>query len=259
MHNAMTAGWPAMVVFWRQMLCWRTMWRQFMIMRLVEPAIFFYGLGAGFGRLIPELGGVDYKTFLLPGSIAMSMMFGSLIDGSYGAYVRIFMQKTWPSFLATPTRVRHIMAGEMAFAGMRSVISATMLLTAGMVLGAKVSIGGFILGIPLLILLSMTLMAVGYVATGLARTIDDFDFVWAFVLTPMMVFSGAMMDLKVFPEPLQWLAWCLPLTHGVAALRGLMLGTIGPLGVLGHMAALAVTLAVCVLIAHTLLKRRLMD
>jgi lipooligosaccharide transport system permease protein len=259
METAVITAWPAMVVFWRQVLCWRTMWRQFMIMRLVEPAIFFYGLGAGFGRLIPELGGVDYKTFLLPGSIAMSMMFGSLIDGSYGAYVRIFMQRTWPSFLATPTRVAHIMAGEMTFAGLRSVISATMLLTAGMLLGAKVSILGFVLGLPLLILLSMTLMAVGYVATGLARTIDDFDFVWAFVLTPMMVFSGAMMDLKVFPEPLQWFAWCLPLTHGVAALRGLMLGTIGAVEVLGHMAALAATLAVCAFVAHRLLSRRLVD
>lgn len=259
MQQGVMAGWPAMVVFWRQVLCWRSMWRQFMILRLVEPAIFFYGLGAGFGRLIPELGGVDYKTFLLPGSIAMSMMFGSLIDGSYGAYVRIFMQRTWPSFLATPTRVSHIMMGEMSFAGMRSVLSATMLLTAGMLLGAKVSIVGFILGLPLLILLSMTLMAVGYVATGLARSIDDFDFVWAFVLTPMMVFSGAMMDLRVFPEFLQWFAWCLPLTHGVAALRGLMLGTAGFGEVLGHMAALAAMLAVCTLVAHKLLKQRLVD
>lgn len=251
--------WPAVIVFWRQLLCWRTMWRQFLIMRLLEPAIFFYGLGVGFSKLIPELGGVDYKTFLLPGSIAMGMMFSCLIDGSYGAFVRIFMQKTWPSFLATPARVWHIMLGEMTFTGLRSVLSASMLLIAGMTLGAKVNVIGFILGIPLIILLGMTLMAVGYVASGLARTMDDFDFVWAFVLTPMMVFSGAMMDLRVFPEPLQWFAQMLPLTHGVAALRGLMLGTIGPLAVLGHMAALAAMLAVCVTLAHTLLKRRLMD
>lgn len=259
MHSFKTAVWPALIVFVRQLLCWRTMWRQFLIMRLVEPAIFFYGLGVGFSKLVPELGGVDYKTFLLPGSIAMSMMFGSLIDGSYGAYVRIFMQKTWPAFLSTPARVWHIMAGEMVFTGLRSIVSATMLLLAGVVLGAKVSVLGFVLGIPLLFLLSMTLMTVGYVATGLVRSIDDFDFIWAFVLTPMMVFSGAMMDLHVFPAPLQWFAQVLPLTHGVAALRGLMLGTIGPLAVLGHMAVLVVILAVCVAVAHMLLRRRLMD
>lgn len=102
-------------------------------------------------------------------------------------------------------------------------------------------------------------MAVGYVATGLVRSIDDFDFIWAFVLTPMMVFSGAMMDLHVFPEPLQWFAQILPLTHGVAALRGLMLDTMGPLQVLGHMGALAVICVVCVLVAHKLLKKRLVD
>lgn len=259
MKPVTAAIWPALIVFLRQLLCWRTMWRQFLIMRLVEPAIFFYGLGVGFSKVVPELGGVDYKTFLLPGSIAMSMMFGSLIDGSYGAYVRIFMQKTWPSFLATPTKVWHIMAGEMVFTGLRSIVSATMLLIAGVVLGAKVSVLGFALGIPLLILLSMTLMTVGYVATGLVRSIDDFDFIWAFVLTPMMVFSGAMMDLHVFPVALQWLAQVFPLTHGVAALRGLMLGTMGPLAVLGHMVALAVILAACVSVAHALLRRRLTD
>jgi len=250
---------PALVVFFRQLLCWRTMWRQYLILRLVEPAIFFYGLGAGFAMLIPQIGGFDYKTFLLPGSIAMSLMFGSLIDGSYGAYVRIFMQRTWPSFLATPTRIAHIMAGEMAFIGMRSVLSATMLLLAGMMLGAKVSVLGFILALPVIVLLAITLMAVGYVATGLARSIDDFDFVWAFVLTPMMVFSGALVDLRVYPEPIQWLAQFLPLTHGVAAIRGLLLGTIGPLGVFGHMAALLAILAVCATLAHHLLKQRLTD
>ena len=250
---------PALVVFYRQALCWRSMWRQFLILRLVEPAIFFYGLGMGFSKLIPDMGGVDYKTFLLPGSIAMSMMFGSLIDGSYGAYTRIFMQRTWPSFLATPTRVWHIMAGEMVFTGLRSIVAAAMLLLAGVLLGAKVSLVGFVLAIPLLILLSMSLMAVGYVATGLARSINDFDFVWAFVLTPMMVFSGAMVSLEVFPAPVQWLAQIFPLTHGVAAIRGLLLHTMGPLEVLGHMAALALILAVAAALAHSLLQRRLMD
>lgn len=259
MHDLQLRFAPALVVFYRQALCWRSMWRQFLILRLVEPAIFFYGLGMGFSKLIPDMAGVDYKTFLLPGSIAMSMMFGSLIDGSYGAYTRIFMQRTWPSFLATPTRVSHIMLGEMVFTGLRSVVAAVMLLVAGILLGAKASILGFILAIPLLILLSMSLMAVGYVATGLARSMNDFDFVWAFVLTPMMVFSGAMVSLETFPVALQWFAQIFPLTHGVAAIRGLLLGTMGPLAVLGHMAALALILGVCALVAHKLLQRRLMD
>jgi len=250
---------PAIVVFFRQLLCWRSMWRQFLIMRLIEPAIFFYGLSLGFARIVPELGGVDYKTFLLPGSIAMSMMFSSLIDGSYGAYTRIFMQRTWPSFLATPTRVWHIMVGEMVFTALRSLVSAFMLLLAGVLLGAKVSVLGFILAIPLLMLLSMTLMAIGYVASGLARNMNDFDFVWAFVLTPMMVFSGALNDLSTFPEALQWVAQLFPLTHGVEALRGLMLGTIGLWAVLGHMLVIAVMGAVSVTIAHHLLQQRLTD
>lgn len=250
---------PAGVIFFRQVLCWRTMWRQFMIMRLVEPTIFFYGVSLGFAKLIPEIAGHDYRSFLLPGSMAMGLMFGSLIDGSYGAYVRIFMQKTWPSFLSTPTRVRDIMTGEMVFAGLRSVLSATLLMIAGALLGAKVSWLGFVLAIPLIILLSMSLMAMGYVATSLVRSIDDFDFVWAFMLTPMMVFSGVMVDPKIFPEWLQWLTQLLPLTHGIAALRGLLLGGMGPVAVLGHMAALALTLAICVTLAHKLLSRRLVD
>lgn len=250
---------PAGVVFTRQVLCWRTMWRQFIIMRLVEPTIFFYGLGLGLGALIPQMGGHDYKSFLLPGSMAMGLMFGGLIDGSYGSFVRIFMQKTWPAMLATPTRISHIMMGEMAWTAVRGVISASLLLVAGVLLGAKVSFAGFVLAIPLVMLLSMTVMAVGYVATGLARTIDDFDFIWAFLLTPMTVFSGVMIDIRVFPEPLQWFAQLLPLTHGVAALRGLLLGEIGVAAVLGHMVTLALMLAVCVTVAHRLLKRRLVD
>lgn len=250
---------PIAVVFLRQMLSSRTLWRQFIIMRLVEPMIFFYGIGLGFGALIPQLAGHDYKTFLLPGSICLALMFGSLLDGSYSAYVRAFTQRTWISFIATPTRVIDIMVGEMAWTGLKSILSASLMMVAGIVLGAKVSFIGFLLAIPVALLLSMSLMAIGYIATGLVRDMNDFDMVWAFVMTPMMVFSGVMVDIRIFPEWLQILTQFLPLTHGIAAIRGLMLGEIGLLGVLWHMLVLAGICVAATWYSHRLLKRKLVD
>lgn len=250
---------PALVVFYRQVLSWRTLWRQFIIMRLVEPTIFFYGISLGFSKLIPELAGHDYKSFFLPGSMALGLMFGCLIDGSYGAYVRIFMQKTWPSFLSTPARISHIMIGEMSWTAIRGTMAATLLFIAGSLLGAKVSLIGFILAIPLIMLLCASLMAIGYVATSFARTMEDFDFVWAFILTPMMVFSGVMVDISIFPRWLQIAAQFLPLTHGVAGLRGLLLGGMPFLTVLWHMFVLALIGVVAVLVAHRRLKHRLVE
>lgn len=248
---------PAAVVFYRQMLSWRTLWRQFLLMRLVEPTIFFYGISLGFGKLIPEINGYDYRSFLLPGSLALGVMFSSLVDGSYSAYVRAFNQRNWPAYLATPTRLIHIMLGEMAWCATRAMMSAAMLLCAGLLLGAKVSIVGFVLALPVIALLSMTLMAVGYVATGLARGIDDFDIVWAFLLTPMLVFSGVMVDIRIFPEWLQVVAHLLPLTHGLESIRPLMLGHAEILPLLAHMAALVAIMAAAITLAHRLLYKRL--
>jgi lipooligosaccharide transport system permease protein len=211
-------------VFLRQFLSWRSNWRTFLLMRLVEPAIFFYGIGLGLGHFIPQVNGHSYLSYLLPGSVSLALMFAGLFEGTYNAYSRAYMQRTWFSYLATPCNIRDIMLGEMAWCAVRTMLSTLLLIAVGLLLGAKASWWGTLLALPFMTLTVLSIMTLGYALMSFANSMNDFDYIWAFLATPMMVFSGVMVDIAHFPPLLQLVTWLLPLTHTLKIVRPLMLG-----------------------------------
>jgi len=64
-------------------------------------------------------------------------------------------------------------------------------------------------------------------ATSFMRTWQDFDLIQLFIL-PMFLFSGTFFPLDNFPPLAQTLIQLTPLYHGVALLRGLSVGVVGP-------------------------------
>jgi lipooligosaccharide transport system permease protein len=73
--------------------------------------------------------------------------------------------------------------------------------------------------------------------TTFMKSWQDFDYVILASL-PMFLFSTTFFPLSVYPRPLQVLVECLPLYQGVALLRGLTMGVVGP-ALLWHVLYLA--------------------
>jgi lipooligosaccharide transport system permease protein len=67
----------------------------------------------------------------------------------------------------------------------------------------------------------------------------DFEFI-NLVIQPMFLFSATFFPLSLYPEPLQWLVRLMPLYHGVAIERALLLGDVywGLLGSVAFLVAL---------------------
>jgi lipooligosaccharide transport system permease protein len=64
-------------------------------------------------------------------------------------------------------------------------------------------------------------------ATSFMRTWQDFDLI-QLVILPMFLFSGTFFPLDSFPQFAQILIQLTPLYHGVALLRELSVGVVGP-------------------------------
>ncbi len=247
----------ARIVFYRQFLSSRANWRNFLLFRLVDPAIFFFGISLGLGHFISNINGYDYRSFLLPGSICLTLMFSGLFEGSFNAFSRAYMQRTWFAYLATPTRLRDILAGELAWCAVRSLVSVTLLILVGLIAGAHINILGTILALPFIILTLCALMSVGYLFMSFARNMNDFDILWALVATPMMVFSGVMVDFNTFPTLVKVIGWCLPLTHALEIIRPLMLGYASAPQVLLHATVLLLITVVAITLAHRRITRKI--
>ena len=59
-----------------------------------------------------------------------------------------------------------------------------------------------------------------------STTRTSFNAIWRFGITPLFLFSGTFFPIDQLPAQIQWVAWLLPLWHGVALARALSLGIV---------------------------------
>ena len=67
-----------------------------------EPVFYLLGIGLGLGGLVPDIDGVAYSAFVLPGLLASSCLNGAVSDGMFNIFFKLHFQKTYDGILATP-------------------------------------------------------------------------------------------------------------------------------------------------------------
>jgi lipooligosaccharide transport system permease protein len=87
------------------------------------------------------------------------------------------------------------------------------------------------------LLVGFAAAAVGMAATTFMRSWQDFEYIML-AITPMFLFSARFYPLGVYPRAIQIVVECTPLYQGVALMRGLTFGVVGP-ALLWHAAYLA--------------------
>jgi ABC-2 type transport system permease protein len=68
----------AIAIVWRRELLRFSRNRLRMVTSLVQPLLFLFILGSGLSSMLPSSGNVNFKTFMFPGIIAMTLFFTAL-------------------------------------------------------------------------------------------------------------------------------------------------------------------------------------
>jgi len=131
---------------------------------------------------------------------------------------------------AAPLRVTDILAGHLAYMLFRIVLSAIVFLGVGVLFGA---VGSW--WAPLAVVVSALVglaVAAPTVAYSAAVSSESYlPILLRLAILPMSLFSGVFFPVESLPIVLQWVAWVLPLWHGVELSRDAMLGRApGPIG-----------------------------
>jgi lipooligosaccharide transport system permease protein len=245
------------IAVWRRnFLVWRKLAIPSILGNLADPLIFLFGLGYGLGSLLGNMGGTSYFAFLAGGFLASSSMFAATFESLYSAFSRMHMQKTWDAILNTPMTLQDILAGEWAWAATKSLASGVCML-------AVVSAFGFaasplaLAAIPVVALVGLAFSGIGLAINALATGYDFFSYYMTLVLTPMMMLSGVFFPADQLPMAVQVAALVLPLSHGVALTRPLLLGEI-PQSILLHVGVLLAYAIGGFSLAVVLTRRRLL-
>jgi len=214
-----------------------------------EPLFYLLSIGIGIGHLV---GGVhvgnqviSYRAFVAPAMLATSALNGAVME-TFNVFHKLKFAKVYDSVLATPVSPGDVAVGEIAWSLMRGGLYSVFFLAVMAALGL-ISSWWALLALPAVLLLAASLGAVGMAGTTFMRTWQDFELI-DLVQLPMFLFSATFYPLSTYPGALQVLVRCTPLYQGVAMLRALTTGQVGP-ALIGHAAYLLVLGGVAVVIA----------
>jgi ABC-2 type transport system permease protein len=188
---------------------------------LINPVLWLFVFGGGLGSEF-NVGSVNYQTFIYPGIIVMTIIFSSIFYGAYVVWDRRldFLKEV----LVAPINRSTAFLGKALGGTTDGLIESTIILFLAPIFGISAGLS-FALVYLLLFILIIGLVSVGLIIGSLMESPEGFGLISGFVTFPLFFLSGALYQLSNLPAWLSIITLLNPITYGVDAIRGLMLGT----------------------------------
>jgi len=196
---------------------------------IINPILWLFIIGGGLGASV-NIGGLNYQTFIYPGTIAQTLLFSSIFFGAYIVWDRKvdFLKEV----LVAPISRTSTFIGKVLGGSTDGFLQAVFLLIIGFFLGYFSIIPGLSLSaVSILYALGIVFISlVGYVSIGLIigsqmESPEGFQLIGTFVIFPLFFLSGALFPINNLPQWMAPITFVDPVTYSVDALRGVILGT----------------------------------
>jgi len=188
-----------------------------MITSLAQPIIYLFVLGTGLSGIVPGGAKVNFKTFIFPGVLAMTVLFSAIFSAMSIVWDREF--GFLREMLVAPVRRSALVLGKcLGGATVATCQGAVMLVFAGFV-HVPYSPSLLLALVAIMALLSFALTAFGSLIASRIAQVESFQVVMNFLVLPMFFLSGAVFPLDRLPAWLAWLTKIDPLSYAVDPMR----------------------------------------
>jgi ABC-2 type transport system permease protein len=186
---------------------------------LAQPLIFLFVLGGGLSSIVPAAAGgrTDFRTFMFPGVLAMTILFTSIFSAVSIVWDREF--GFLREMLVAPVRRGALLFGKcLGGATVATLQGSLMLVLAGLV---HVPYSPLLLIVVLaeMALTAFVLTAFGMLVASRMAQVESFQFVMQLFVMPMFFLSGAVFPLHGLPRWLSVLTKIDPLSYAVDPMR----------------------------------------
>ncbi|MEZ4741677.1 MAG: ABC transporter permease [Bdellovibrionota bacterium] len=205
-------------------LCWRVSYRHLSIYRqdlfanmaptLIDPIMFIVAFGLGLGSYVGSVENRNYMHYMAPGLAVTTALFTAFFETSYGFYVRMKYERIYDAVLTTPVGVDELIGGEFLWVGIKGAIMSTgvsfVMLAFGLVHP------NYLFLIPFLgFCIAIACGSLGFIASSMVNNINQFQTVYALLISPLFFFSGVFYPIEKLPKIAQFFSSLSPLYHGV--------------------------------------------
>ena len=220
------------IVWRRELIRFRTD-RLRAVTSLVQPVLFLFVLGTGLSRLaargLPV--GVDFRTFIYPGVLAMSVLFTAIFSAASIVWDREF--GFLREMLVAPVRRWAIVVGKTLGGATVATFQGLIFLALAGVAHVPYNPVLLLTLVAELLLLSFTLTAFGVMMAARIKQIQAFMALTQLFVLPLFFLSGALYPLSGLPAWLTVLTRIDPLTYIVDPMRAAVFShlSVSPLAV----------------------------
>jgi len=186
---------------------------------LGQPLLFLFVFGGGLSPAMSSLGGgyMDFKVFMFPGILGMTVLFTSVFSAVSIVWDREF--GFLKEVLVAPVSRTAVALGKVAGGSTVAMFQGAVILLLAPLIGVRLAAGQVFALLGLMLLLAAGLSSFGILIASRMRTMQGFQMIMQFLLMPMFFLSGAFFPLRNLPVWMDVLTKIDPLTYGVDPLR----------------------------------------
>ncbi len=217
-------------------------WGQTLVPSAVTATLYFIIFGSLIGRRVGPMSGFDYRQFIAPGLIMMSIIttsYGNVVSSFFGAKFGKHIEE----LLVSPLPTSIIIAGY-ALGGVLRGMMVGLIVAIVSLFFARLPVTHPLAIIAAALLTSSVFALAGLINAIFARNFDQMNFIPAFILTPLTYLGGVFYSVSMLPLWAQRVSFANPILHMVNAFRFGFLGTsdVHVQGAFGLMLLLTATL-----------------
>jgi ABC-2 type transport system permease protein len=195
---------------------WRTI-AQSIVSPVISTALYFVVFGAAIGSRIPEVEGVSYGAFIVPGLVMLTLLTQSVANASFGIYFPKFTGTIY-EILSAPVSYVEIVAGYVGAAASKSIILGLIILaTAGLFVPLRIEHPLWMLAF--LVLTAVTFSLFGFIIGIWADGFEQLQFIPLLVITPLTFLGGTFYSISVLPPFWQTVTLFNPVVYLISGFR----------------------------------------
>jgi ABC-2 type transport system permease protein len=187
-----------------------------LISSMVRPLIWLLVIGSGVGSMLHADQQSGYLTFLVPGIVAMTLLFAALLSALTLVYDKEF--GVMRMMLIAPIEHYWIVIAKLIAATITAMVQAIMLLVILALIGLVEVKIALLLLIPALAT-AICCAAIGGLIAAWSKTLDNFAVIMNFFIFPLFFLSGALYPVSQLPELLKYIVLINPFSYGVDLMK----------------------------------------
>ena len=219
------------------MISWRSTWSIYTreLMRFLRTAfqsvlapvlttsLYFIVFGAAIGGRMPDLGGVDYGAFIIPGLLMLTLLGETTSNSSFGIYMPRFTGTIY-ELLSAPVGVAETLLGFVGAAMTKSLLLAAIILVTAR-LFVDYSIAHPVLAVLYIMLVASAFSLFGFILGIWADNFEKLGIIPMLFLTPLTFLGGTFYSIDMLPKPCDTIALANPIVYLVSGLRWTFYGS----------------------------------